>query len=194
MSFYTNSCCSICGPRNLGHGEGLRWRWFCWGHQKRLWSMLGQWLGSCTPLRNGMGCHRFPMGQLAHLLIVHQRPFQYSSPFLFIFPLPLVLFSSHPLLPSFLFLGSFQAPCNCKDSWDLEHLMEPAFFSPGSITVKSLKAFSFKDKLENRFEECWEVMPASSFFSFPLLGLKDRIFFFFTVHFGRSHFFLTEKK
>lgn len=39
-------------------------------------------------------------------------------------------------------------------------------------------------------------MPVSSFFSFPPLGLRDQIFFFFffTVHFGRPHFFSDRKK
>lgn len=73
--------------------------------------------------------------------------------------------------------------------------MEPAFFSNRLHHCEvSESFFSFKGKLERGLEECWEVTPVSSFFSFPPLGLRDQIFFFFTVHFGRPHFFLTEKK
>ena len=104
------------------------------------------------------------------------------------------LSSSSPLLSSLFFLSSQ----HCITAWTprpgTSH--RPSSFQAGTIVVENLKAFSFKDKLGRGLEECWEVTPVSSFFSFPPLGLRDQIFFFFfySTFWQAPFFFLTEKK
>ena len=192
-SCHTNSC-SFCSPHSLGHRGGWRQGWFRWGHQKSFCSLLGHRLGPCHAHETGVGHHRFPVGHLAHPLSLPKACFNAPVLFLFIFPLLPWLSSSSPLLSSLFFLSS-QHSITAR-TWRPGTAHRPSSFQAGSIVVGNLKAFSFKDELGRGLEECWEVMPVSSFFSFPPLGLRDQIFFFFffTVHFGRPHFFSDRKK